>query len=106
MRLMTRLRILVAMALGAVFAEQAPAQQIGSRLAPRLPPLAVPAANPYANQAAGLRAVPLPQRSLPSFSPFAGPVRAPYALPYGPRYSRPAGSPVVPFGSSGYYYHR
>src|SRR4029450_9550818 len=75
-------------------------------VAPRLPSGSAPSASPYANQAAALRAVPLPQRSLPAYSPFSGPVRAPYALPYGPNFSRPSGSPVVPFGSSGYYYHR
>src|SRR5262245_18109547 len=32
------------------------------------------------------------------------PPRAPYTVPYGPSVTRPPGSPVVPFGSSRYYY--
>src|SRR5437773_4336848 len=71
--------------------------------APRLSPIASPASNPYVNQAAGLRAVPLPRDTLavPSV-----PMRTPYSVPYGPNFSRPSGSVVIPFGSSRYYYHR
>ena len=65
--------------------------------------IASPASNPYVNQAAGLRAVPLPRDTLavPSV-----PMRTPYSVPYGPNFSRPSGSVVIPFGSSRYYYHR
>src|SRR5262245_42276127 len=53
-----------------------------------------------------LRAAPLPPDSLqssaskPSSSPFV------YSVPYGPHFTRPSGSPIIPFGSSRYYYHR
>ncbi len=90
--------------------------------APRLAPLAssngrniyapfsgANAANPFANQSANLRAAPLPAGSLAGASSLAGPatpVHSVYSVPYGPNFSRPSGSPVVPFGSSRYYYHR
>ena len=83
--------------------------------APRLPPLVSsnsrniyapwsgPAVgSPYANHSAALRAAPLPPDTLAGG--YAVPLRAPYSVPYGPHFSRPSGSPVVPFGSSRYYY--
>jgi len=82
--------------------------------APRLPPLVSsnnrniyapwngPASNPYSNHSSALRAAPLAPDSLGGG--YVVPLRAPYSIPYGPYFSRPPGSPIVPFGSSGYYY--
>src|SRR3954469_18857809 len=57
-----------------------------------------------ANRAANLRAAPLPADSL-SRPPMGG-ATSTYSVPYGPHLTRPAGSAIVPFGSSRYYYRR
>ena len=61
---------------------------------------------PHAIAPAPLRAVPLPLDTLQSSQ--ANPILPPslFSTPYGPNLSRPSGTPVVPFGSSRYYYHR
>jgi len=100
---MGRTLIIVVAATWLFYAATASAQQKPPP-APRLPPLASAATNPYVNQSAGLRAAPLPRDSLSGSS--APLQRAPYSVPYGPHFSRPSGSPIVPFGSSRYYYHR
>jgi hypothetical protein len=61
---------------------------------------------PHAIAPARLRAMPLPLDTLQSGLP--NPVMPPslFSTPYGPNLSRPSGAPVLPFGSSRYYYHR
>src|SRR5438093_13237348 len=100
-----------------LFASVASAQYRAPPPAPRLAPLTstnsrniyapwsgANAVNPYANHSANLRAAPLPADSLAGSS--ATPARSVYSVPYGPNFSRPSGSPIVPFGSSRYYYDR
>ncbi len=105
-----------------LFASAASAQYRPPPPAPRLAPLAstnsrniyapfsgANAANAFANHSANLRAAPLPADSLAGAANVIGsatPPRSVYSVPYGPNFTRPSGSPIVPFGSSRYYYHR
>ena len=57
---------------------------------------------PGANVAEKLRAAPLPADSLARRPAIGG--TSTYSVPYGPNLIRPAGSAIVPFGSSRYYY--
>jgi hypothetical protein len=106
----------------ALFASVASAQYRPPPPAPRIAPLTTTngrntyapwsganAANAFANRSANLRAAPLPPDTLANSSIWAGaaiPARSVYSVPYGPNFTRPSGSPIVPFGSSRYYYHR
>ncbi len=111
------LLLFVALLLPTLFASMASAQYRPPPPAPRPAPLTssnsrniyapwsgANSANSYANHSANLRAVPLPADSLAGGS--TAPMRSVYSVPYGPHFSRPSGSPIVPFGSSRYYYHR
>src|SRR3954452_17840856 len=112
---MAHLRVFVAAGLAwGMSASVACAQYRAPVPAPRLPPLVSsnnrniyapwngPASDPYSNHSSALRAAALAPDTFAGGSP--PPLGAPSSIPYGPHFSRPPGSPVVPFGSSRYYY--